>query len=80
VCRLREVINGKRRANKMMEYLHAEGKRKTDYDNRCATIPALVKHAMKDKLFVAISDNLARKDLNEDKEIVIGLIIRSKGR
>jgi ParB-like chromosome segregation protein Spo0J len=43
---------------------------KTDYDNRYATIPALVKHAMKDKLFVALSENLARKDLTEDEKAI----------
>ena len=61
------LVAGYRRLQAFKD-LHAEGKRKSDYNNRYATIPALAKHAMKDKLFVALSENLARKDLTEEEK------------
>ncbi len=63
------LIAGYRRLQAFKD-LHAEGKRKTDYDNRYATIPALAKHTIKDKIFVALSENLARKDLTEDEKAI----------
>lgn len=48
--------------------LHEKGQSETGYDNRYATIPAITKEVIKDKLYVALSENLARKDLTEDEK------------
>lgn len=61
------LIAGYRRLQ-AFKNLHEKGKLETDYDNRYANVPAMVKQAVKDKLFVALSENLARKDMTEDEK------------
>lgn len=63
------LVAGYRRLRAFKD-LHAEGRQRTDYDNRYATIPALAKHTIKNKLFVALSENLARKNLTEEEKAV----------
>mgnify|MGYP000860152273 CR=1 FL=1 len=63
----RATIAGYRRLQ-AFKSLHEKGKLETDYDNRYANVPVLVKQAVKDKLFMALSENLARKDMTGDEK------------
>lgn len=62
-----KIIAGYRRLQAFKD-LHIKNKNKEGYDNRYATIPAIVRESVEDKVFVALSENLARKDMTEDEK------------